>query len=169
MKPIIITIIGKDQPGLVDTLAKRVYAHQGNWLASNFAQMSGQFAGFVEVHVPEASHDDLITSLNEVKDIRVQSVSVADSNHLFNHQSMVIEVMGNDKAGIVQEITTVLHQFNLNIRSMESCCESAPNWGNLMFKASIVIDVPDAFDSDKLTESLEGIANDLVVDISTYS
>lgn len=168
MKPIIITIIGKDQPGLVDTLAKCVYVHHGNWLASNFAQMSGQFAGFVEVHVPEASHDNLITSLNEVKGIRVQSVSVADSIHVLDQQSMVIEVMGNDKTGIVQEITKVLHQFDLNIRTMESCCESAPNWGNLMFKASIVIDVPDTFDSDKLTEALESIANDLVVDISTY-
>jgi glycine cleavage system regulatory protein len=168
MKPIIITIIGQDRPGLVDVLAKQVYAHQGNWLASNFAQMSGQFAGFVEVHVPHDTHDALIKSLDSVEGISVQSVSIAETHIPQSLQSMVIDIMGNDKSGIVQEITAVLHQFNLNIKSMESCCESAPNWGNLMFKANIVIDVPENFDTDVLTEALESVANDLVVDVSTY-
>ena len=167
MTPIIITMVGQDRPGLVDQLAKQVYAHQGNWLASNFAQMAGQFAGFVEVHVPEAQHDQLISSLDALEGISVQSVSAPKQQQgIFD--TLVVNVMGNDKPGIVQEITAVLNQFNLSIRSMESCCESAPNWGSLMFKANIVLDVPEAFDTDTVIESLENLANDLVVDISTY-
>ncbi|MBO1254259.1 glycine cleavage system protein R [Alteromonas sp. 5E99-2] len=169
MKTIVITILGKDQPGLVDNLAKHVFAHKGNWLASNFAQMSGQFAGFVEVHVPHDTHDALINSLNTIEDIHVQSVSAIEKTSPMPQQSMVINVLGNDKAGIVQELTAVLNQQKLNIRSMESCCESAPNWGSLMFKATIVIDVPEEFDGDDLIEALEAVANDLVVDISTYT
>ena len=168
MKPIIITMIGQDRPGLVDQLAKQVYAHDGNWLASNFAQMAGQFAGFVEVHVPEAKHDDLIASLDALEGIDVQSVSALEQSQQDAFNSLVINVMGNDKPGIVQEITAVLNQFNLSILSMDSCCESAPNWGSLMFKANIVIGVPESFDTDSITEALENVANDLVVDISTY-
>lgn len=169
MKPIVITMVGKDRAGFVDTIAKQIYAHDGNWLASNFAQMAGQFAGFVEVHVPQEKHDDLIQSLDALDGINVQSVSALEEHDAKSSDSLVIDVMGNDKQGIVQEITTVLHQFNLNIKSMDSCCESAPNWGSLMFKASIVIDVPEGFDTDNVLEALENVANDLVVDISTYS
>ncbi|MCP3865993.1 MAG: glycine cleavage system protein R, partial [Aestuariibacter sp.] len=49
MKPVIITVIGKDRPGLVDAVAKKVYQFGGNWQGSSFAHMAGQFAGFVEV------------------------------------------------------------------------------------------------------------------------
>lgn len=168
MHSVIVTIIGQDKPGLVDTLAKQVYAHRGNWLASNFAQMAGQFAGFVEVQVPNEQHDALILGLNNIEGIQVQSVSASKNNSVTPTQSMVIDVMGNDKTGIVQELTTVLHQFNLNIKRMDSCCESAPNWGSLMFKANIIIDVPENFDTDALTDALENVANDLVVDLSTY-
>lgn len=161
-------MIGQDRPGLVDILAKQIYAHQGNWLASNFARMAGQFAGFVEVHVPENQHDTLIASLNALDSLHVQSVSTAqEEKHSAN--SLVIEVMGNDKPGIVQEITTVLHQFEVNIVSMESRCESAPNWGSLMFKANVIVEVPETIDSEDIIEALENVANDLVVDISTYN
>ena len=73
--------------------------------------------------------------------------------------------MGNDKAGIVQELTSVLNQFNLNILNFSSRCESAPNWGSLIFKANAVIAVPEGFDDDALQDALESLANDLVVDI----
>ena len=169
MKPIVITMVGKDRSGLVDALAKHIYAQGGNWLASNFARMAGQFAGFVEVHVPQDKHDDLINSLDSLDGISVQSVSASDEINQGPSDSLVVSVMGNDKPGIVQEITTILHQFNLSIVSMDSCCESAPNWGSLMFKANIVIDVPEGFETESVAEALEGVANDLVVDISTYS
>ncbi|MFC3092900.1 glycine cleavage system protein R [Alteromonas sediminis] len=169
MKPIVITMVGKDKAGLVDSLAKHIYAQGGNWLASNFALMAGQFAGFVEVHIPQEKHDTLIKSLDALEGISVQSVVAGDLENQAPSDSLVINVMGNDKPGIVQEITAILHQFNLSIVSMDSCCESAPNWGSLMFKANIVIDVPVGFDKDTIAEALESVANDLVVDISTYS
>jgi len=78
-----------------------------------------------------------------------------------------IEVMGNDRAGIVQELTNVLHGFNLNILHFASTCESAPNWGSQMFKAQLRVGVSADLDRDDLQEALEAVANDLVVDITT--
>ena len=74
--------------------------------------------------------------------------------------------MGNDKTGIVQELTYVLNQFNLNILTFASHCESAPKWGSLIFKAKAEIAVPAGFDDGALQEALESFANDLVVDIT---
>ncbi|QJR80211.1 glycine cleavage system protein R [Alteromonas pelagimontana] len=165
MQSLVITIMGKDKPGLVDTVAKCVYQHSGNWQGSSFAHMAGLFTGFVEVHVPEDQHDKLVKALNALPDLTVQSVSATTQSSPFS-DTLIVEVMGNDKPGIVQELTSILNQFNLNIVSFDSHCESAPNWGSLMFKAKTVIAVPDSFDNSALKTSLEGIANDLVVDIT---
>lgn len=164
MQSLVITIMGKDKPGLVDALAKCIYKHQGNWQGSSFAHMAGLFTGFVEVHVAENQQSELIEALNDITDLSVQSV-VAASEHTSFDTTLSVNIMGNDKTGIVQELTSVLNQFNLNILSFNSTCESAPNWGSLMFKADVVIAVPQSFDDGALQDALEALANDLVVEI----
>ena len=165
MQSLVISIMGKDKPGLVDTLAKCIYNHQGNWLGSSFAHMAGMFTGFVEVHVAQDKSESLIAALNEITDLSVQSVATTTSTTEKLNSRLTVDVMGNDKPGIVQELTSVLNQFNLNILTFSSHCESAPNWGSLIFKAKAVIAVPEQFDNDALQEALESLANDLVVDI----
>ncbi|MEC8231872.1 MAG: ACT domain-containing protein [Pseudomonadota bacterium] len=165
MQSLVISIMGKDKPGLVDSLAKCVYKHQGNWQGSSFAHMAGMFTGFVEVHVSEDEKQNLIDALDSIKDLSVQSVAVATSGET-NSTKLTVDVMGNDKTGIVHELTSVLNQFNLNIVTFSSHCESAPNWGSLIFKAKAEIAVPADFDDDALQDALEALANDLVVDIT---
>ncbi|MBT3133977.1 glycine cleavage system protein R [Alteromonas sp. ALT199] len=165
MQSLVISIMGKDKPGLVDALAKSVYKHEGNWQGSSFAHMAGMFTGFVEVHVADENKQGLIDALNAIRDLSVQSVAVSSSENS-NTTKLTVDVMGNDKTGIVQELTSVLNQFNLNILTFASHCESAPNWGNLIFKAKAEIAVTEDFDDGALQDALESLANDLVVDIT---
>jgi len=164
MQPLIFTLVGKDKPGLIDSLAKQVRKLEGNWLASNFSHMAGHFAGFVQVDLPLENHQVLIDTLAKHPDLTIHPVS-SESSKRQPLELADIEIMGNDKAGIVNELTTVLHQFNINIVKFETSCESAPNWGSLLFKAHAKIEIPIEFDTDPLREALEGIANDLIVDI----
>ncbi|HAU92146.1 MAG TPA: glycine cleavage system protein R, partial [Alteromonas sp.] len=106
MKPVIFTIIGNDRPGLVDAVAKKVFEYGGNWQGSSFAHMAGQFAGFVEAQVPGDKHQDLIAALNTLDGLQVHSQSVTESA-LSDADELTIEVMGNDRPGIVQELTNV--------------------------------------------------------------
>ncbi|GAB2696875.1 ACT domain-containing protein [Aliiglaciecola sp. 3_MG-2023] len=164
MKPIILTLIGKDKPGLVVSLAQKVYSLGGNWLASNFSYMAGHFAGFVEVDIPVENHDTLIDFLQKHPDLTIHSVS-ADNETDDKPDIVEIDIMGNDKPGIVQELTSTLNRFNINIIKFESSCQSAPNWGSLLFKAHAVVAIPSGFQLDELSEALEDIANDLIVDV----
>ncbi|WP_420935085.1 glycine cleavage system protein R [Alteromonas sp. A081] len=165
MQSIVINIMGQDKPGLVDALAKCIYAHKGNWLGSSFAHMAGLFTGFVEVQVSAEGKQPLIDAIEALPDITVQHVAALGSQET-NVVKYTVEVMGNDKPGIVQELTNVLNQFNLNILTFASHCESAPNWGSLIFKAKAEIGVPAKFDDGALQDALEALANDLVVDIT---
>ncbi|GAA0855815.1 glycine cleavage system protein R [Aliiglaciecola litoralis] len=164
MKAMILTLIGKDKPGLVESLAQKVYTLNGNWLASNLSYMAGHFAGFAQVEVPPENQQELINFLQQHPHLTIHSVSVEEMDK-DDFEVAEIDIMGNDKTGIVQELTTTLNRFNLNIMKFESSCESAPNWGSLLFKAHAVIAIPAEFDLDVLSDALEDIANDLVVDI----
>src|SRR6266404_6277622 len=63
---LILTIVGPDRPGLVNLISDRVTAHGGNWLESRMANLAGQFAGIVHLHVPQASIEALIVAFQEL-------------------------------------------------------------------------------------------------------
>lgn len=57
----VLTCIGQDRPGLVNAIAEQISAAGGNWLESRLEHLAGQFAGIVQVRVPE----DRIPALTE--------------------------------------------------------------------------------------------------------
>jgi glycine cleavage system regulatory protein len=165
MKPIIFTLVGQDKPGLISDLAKTVYAMGGNWLGSNFSHMAGHFAGFVEIDLPLEQHQTLIELLSQHPDLKIHLLSGIPEGPTEPQKTVQVEITGNDKTGIVQELTQILNQFNLNIVKFDSHLETAPNWGGSLFKAKATITVAADFDMEKLQGSLESVANDLMVDI----
>ena len=164
MKPIIFTLVGSDKPGLISDLAKTVYDMGGNWLGSNFSHMAGHFAGFVQIDLPLEKHQTLIERLSQHPDLKIHLLPGV-TEHPSEQQSVQIDIMGNDKIGIVQEITLILSRANLNIIKFDSCLETAPNWGGSLFKAKAIVSVAADFDFETLRQSLESVANDLMVDI----
>src|SRR5215831_15479209 len=51
----VLTIISKDRPGLVQALAQVVVDHSGNWIDSSMARLGGEFAGILRVDISEDS------------------------------------------------------------------------------------------------------------------
>ena len=48
---LILTIIGEDKPGIVESLAEVIADHSGNWLESSMSHLAGKFAGILRVGV----------------------------------------------------------------------------------------------------------------------
>ena len=64
----VLTIISKDRPGLVQTLAQVIADHSGNWIDSSIARLGGEFAGILRVDVSEhtvASFEKSLAALAE--------------------------------------------------------------------------------------------------------
>ena len=166
MKPFIITLIGEDKPGLLSSLADIVYQHHGNWLASNFALMAGKFAGFAEVHLP----DQHVAAVSEIFSARTDvsiTMSSGDNHPEAQIKHATFSIIGNDKPGIVNELSSVFTRNGANINRFESKCESAPSSGNTLFKATAFVEVPIDFDLDIFVDAVEQIANDLMIDIES--
>src|SRR5262245_66446511 len=63
MADVVITVIGRDRPGLVEAIAAAVANHGGNWLEGRMAHLAGQFAGLVRIEVATEKVSELREAL----------------------------------------------------------------------------------------------------------
>jgi glycine cleavage system regulatory protein len=166
MDHLVLTVIAEDQPGLVERVAKCIADHGGNWLESRMSRMAGQFAGILRVAVPAQAHAELTAALQglEAQGIRV----------LFAHsgteperrwQLIQLQLVGNDRAGIVRDITRLLAQHGVNLESLETDVLPAPMTNELLFRAEARLAVPAELPLERLQQQLETLADDLMVEL----
>ncbi|WLD58957.1 glycine cleavage system protein R [Salinispirillum sp. LH 10-3-1] len=165
MTPLILSIIADDRPGIVEQVADAISAHQGNWLESSLANLAGKFAGIVRLEVPEAQRDALCEALDALtsKGVKI-SIDATDARVSAHKARVHITVTGSDRPGIVREITALLARQHVNVHELHTQCESAPMSGDHLFVASLKVVLPDGMDEHDLSDTLESISSDLVVD-----
>ncbi|KJF93129.1 amino acid-binding protein [Photobacterium angustum] len=164
MKQLIITVIGKDKTGLVEQLSDTVYNNHANWLKSSLTQLSGQFAGIVQVEVSPQHIQQLSDALSQISGLQIHIVE-AQIKASSQQQMQKLTVTGNDRLGIVKDVTTHLHQLGINIYKLKTKTESAPNWGYPIFTAQFQLDLPTDLTIDTVQEQLELLADDLTIDV----
>lgn len=164
MKQLVLTIIGKDKAGLVTQLAKVINEHHGNWTASNLSHLAGYFAGIVQLEVAEPDLANLTRALQQLPDLDIK-VQHGEQTELDKNQQLRFVVTGNDRPGIVQELSSILSHKGANIVAFESNKQSAPNWGVPLFHAEATVQLPAGLHRDEVTQALEAIATDIVVDL----
>lgn len=165
---LVMTIIGSDRPGLVESIAAIVTEHGGNWLESRMSRLGGQFAGILRVEFPAEKEDALIQAL---KSLESRGLSVVI--HL-DHQKgppspeklSSLEIVGHDRPGIVREISRVLAKHGVNVEELHSEQASAAMSGEMLFKAKAKLKIPGSCNVESLRKELEKIAADLIVEIA---
>ncbi len=166
---LVLTVIARDQPGVVEALSQAVAQQDANWLGSRMARLGGEFAGIVEVSVPTSNATalrDALTAL-EARGLRVliqESTARADSGG--DSRRLHLELVGNDRPGIVAEISQALARRGVNVDELETSCESAAMSGDALFRATAQLEVPAGLTVESLGEELEKIAADLMVDLT---
>ena len=164
MQQLVLTVLGKDRPGLLEDLSSVILNHHGNWLASNLSHLAGKFAGIVQVEVAEEHLRELQGALDALPqlEIRIES-GEALSNDVPEQINLVIT--GNDRPGIVQELASVIRHKGANITHLTSKQQSAPNWGVPLFSAIATVSLPAGMNRDAVIDALESITPDVIVDI----
>ena len=164
---IVFTFIGEDKPGLVERLSNIVADHEGNWLESRMSQLAGQFAGITRVSVSEDKVQQLTSALIEAASddltVVVQKGDGTTASHSVQKQ---ISIFGNDRPGIVKEVSSAFAAHHINVCEMSSNITSAPMTADPLFQATVGIMVPTETDITELFEELDDIANELGIDIS---
>jgi glycine cleavage system regulatory protein len=162
---LVMTVLGTDRTGLVESVAKIVAEHGGNWLESRMCRLGGEFAGIVRVTVPKAQQSNLESALGKLSGLTIvvrgdEPVQSAAAAVLVS-----LEVVGQDRPGIVREITRALSAQGINVEELATECVSAPMSGETLFQAKAKILVPASVALDKLRQTLESSLAGLTVEL----
>lgn len=165
---LVMTVIGQDRPGLVESVADLVASHGGNWLESRMSRLGGHFAGILRVEVPAEKEQALVSELKALSSRGLSVVVHSDQRKAEPPAGRVrvLEIVGQDRPGIVRQISHALVGYGVNVEELQTECASAAMTGEMLFKARAKLRVPESADIEKIREKLEKIASDLIVDIS---
>ncbi len=161
-----MTLVGPDRTGLVESVARVVAEHGGNWLESRMCRLGGEFAGILRVEIPAEKKSELLAALQKISGLNVVVQPAQAAVASASGRQTELEIVGSDRPGIVREITSALARANVNVEEFFSELVSAPMSGETLFKASARLQLPDDCDLAALKTDLEKIAADLQVDVS---
>lgn len=164
--PLVITVIGRDRPGLVEAIARLVAEHGGNWLESRMCRLGGEFAGILRVQIPSAQRQRVVESLDALRNQGLTVVTQPDTPvPSRTGVEGTLDLVGQDRPGIVRQISHILAEHGVNVEELTTECCSAPMSGETLFTAKARLLIPETCDVNLLKADLERIAADLQVEL----
>lgn len=163
---LVLTIIADDKPGIVEKIANQILAIGANWEESRMARLGGMFTGLLRVSVDAARAEALAGELRALaSDGLTIVVAHATDEAPVVFRSLRLDLVGNDRPGIIRDISRVLARRHVNIDELETDVSSAPMTGEMLFRARAHLRVPSAITLGELRGELEALAGELMVDL----
>lgn len=168
-RALVLTVIGEDRPGLVEELAQLIGRFEGSWDESRMARLAGHFAGVVQIHLPDEQAAGLVAALPGLAAAGLQA-SVVDSDwsmaSVDHRDSFRLELVGQDRPGIIREISHALAALGVSVQDLRTVVESAPMSGERLFRAQAELAPPANVPLEKIRAALEQLADELMVDVT---
>jgi glycine cleavage system regulatory protein len=168
MATFILSVLGSDRPGLTEALAGAVLSAGGNWLESHLSRLGGLYVGSVLVEFAAASDvEALRAAVREVDahglEVRIApAIEASEAAGAEAHFSLV----GQDRPGIVQQVTAVFSRLGANIEAFETRLSTEPHSGATLFHMEARLRIPPSLQLDVVQSALEDISGEIMVDIS---
>lgn len=161
MIELVLTIIGRDRAGVVAELADVVRFHDANWKRSELAEISGTFAGVVIVDVDDDRADELLTNLLILRHqgLHITAEQIEEINEAPDAQEVRLRFTGDDRPGIVHEISTTLSKFGVSISRLGSAIDTS-GVGN-QFEITTQLVLPPEVDLDAVLEAINTLTDDI--------
>lgn len=162
---IIVTAVGRDRPGLTQSLAAAIENAGGNWLESHFARLGGQYVGSVLVELPDERLAELERAAVDAQDEGFTvSILPAHAGEAASGRPVTFELVARDRPGIVRELATALASRGVNIEDLQTSAEDGAMFGEKLFRARASVLVPEGTPTDAVRDALEEVSGDVMVD-----
>ena len=167
MANLILSVIGSDQPGLTQALARAVLSAGGNWLESHLSRLGGLYVGSVLVELDADSVDRLRAAVQEV-DAQGLEVRIAPAVEEQGAAGDVVQfsLVGQDRPGIVHQVTKILSDLGANIEAFDTRLSVEPHSGAPLFHMEARLRLPPPLRAEVVQAALEAISGEIMVDIS---
>jgi len=163
----VLTVIGPDRRGLVESLAQTVADHGGNWVQSRMASLAGQFAGLLWISVAADKAPALKDALQQMEseDLHITIQAGAPATPAPT-RVLRLQLLGHDRPGLVRELTHALSARNINVEELASETYSAPMSGEPLFKATLELGVAAETDVNEFYDAFDQLADQLALDLT---
>jgi len=117
-----VTLIGKDRPGIVSHVTAALYDGGGNLGETSMMRLGGNFSIMMMVEFSGRTKElhDVLSTVTDSLDLHLHIDQIDPKLHEHRIPDVRISVYGADRAGIVSKVTAVLAEAGLNILDLES-------------------------------------------------
>ena len=163
----VLSAAGSDRPGLTKALAAAILSADGNWLESRLSRLGGLYVGSVLVELPSGDAEALRAAVSQV-DAEGLNVRIAPAIQAPEEagESFEFSLVGQDRPGIVRQVTAVLSELEANIETFETWTDAEPHSGVALFHMRARLRLPPGLPARRLQDALEEISAEIMVDIS---
>ena len=142
---LVITAVGEDRPGLVNTLSEAILESGANIDESRMALLGGEFAMILLVSGDDAVIDTLEQMLPAIGEQTGLTLSGKETTPPAASEPTLpyeVTVVAMDQPGIVHAVTEFFSSHGINIRELSTTTYAAPHTGAPMFSMEMVVDIP---------------------------
>lgn len=163
----VLSVVGSDRPGLTKALAAAVLSAGGNWLESHLSRLGGLYVGSVLVEL-EAGGVEALRSAVSAVDAQGLEVRIAPAveEPAAAGETLQFALVGQDRPGIVNQVTAVLSDLGANIETFETWVDAEPHSGMPLFHMEARLRLPPELEAARVQAALQAISGEIMVDIS---
>ena len=161
----VLTVVARDRPGIVRSVAAAVAAEDGNWIDSSLARLGGEFAGIIRVDVARARLSSLEARLARLAHEGVQVSVRTTGRSAPTGRRARLSLTSVDQPGIVHEISDVLARLGISIERFDSQVEPGSMSGAPLFVATADLVLPEELSLVTAQDAIEALAGDLMADL----
>lgn len=170
MNKFIITVLGKDRPGIISCISSHLYDLDYNLENANQMVLQNQFAGFFIVEPPSGITLDLMqkTLTEKTRDtgLTIHVNTLEGNGKDFDDpdgEIFLITTIGPDQKGLVARFSSIIAEFNTNIVKLKAVFKggSDPKANVMSYQVSISRDV----DAQAMFKALKKKAGQLNLDV----
>lgn len=170
---LVVTVLATDRPGLVSELSEVLRSNNANWMDSRMSRLVGKFAGILHVSIAEDRIISLESDLTALKggDLQIQIEKSSDeagdqSNGEPKDNLIELELLGQDRPGIIKDISNKLASLSVNIEEIYSEQRVASMSNELLFYAKLSLHIPENLQPEDVQDALEEMSDQLMVDLN---
>jgi glycine cleavage system transcriptional repressor len=159
---IVLTAVGPDRPGLVKEISALIHRSGANLEDSRMAILGGEFALLVLVAGPAQALGRIQSEARELEQrlgLKLLVTPTERARQEGRYLPYRLRVTGVDNPGIVQKVTAILADRNVNVASLDSRIAYAPLSGTPMFILDALLQVPSELALSELRRELGAVCD----------
>ncbi|MBP7546374.1 MAG: hypothetical protein KA754_00320 [Corallincola sp.] len=159
---VIVSLVARDQPGLIQELAAACHERQARWLDTRVAHLDGQLTALIRLSAPDERLAEIKQLFSGREDL-MASFNAPACQLGGERRQLKLSIDATDRPGIVNDITRLLDEQGVALNNMVSRCVPVTGHDSTLFTAELDLILPANVNEGDLTAELEALQGEVVV------